>query len=64
MAHYLLRITLGDEFAWVIVEADSAKRAADETAADDAQVEVWTLRTPEPRTFTIRTESVRTITQT
>ncbi len=64
MASYLLRITSDGEYAWGIVEADSAKQAADESEAADAQIEVWTLRTKEPRTFEIRTESVRTITQT
>ena len=61
MASYLLRITSDGDYAWVIVEADSAKQAADETEAVDAHIEVWTLRSADPRVFQISTESVRTV---
>ena len=61
MAHYLLRITSDGDYAWVIVEADSAKQAADETEAVDAHIEVWTLRSDKPRIFEVTTESVRTV---
>ncbi len=57
MAHYLLRID--DEYQ--IIEAESAKRAADDPEVDDATIEVWTLRSGEPRVYQITTESVRTV---
>ncbi len=61
MAHYLLRV----ENIFSMVEADSAKQAVETQAPKDGETYlVWWLLNPEPRTFEIRTESVRTITQT
>jgi len=61
MAHYLLRI----ENVFSMVESDSAKQAVETQAPKDGETYlVWTLRTVEPRTFEVVTESVRTITQT
>lgn len=67
MAHYLLRID--DEFQFA--EADSAKQAIDitipvsrlEALVHDEiyKVEVWTLRSGEPRVYKITAESVRTV---
>ena len=57
MAHYLLRIN-GE---YQIIFAESAKRAADDPEVADASVEVWTLRSGEPRVYQVTTESVRTV---
>lgn len=63
MAHYLLRTeNHGDYY---ITEADSARQAVAQfiTSSGDT-VEVWTLRTGEPRIYEVSTETVRTIKQT
>ena len=61
MAHYLLRI----ENVFSMVESDSAKQAVETQAPKNGETYlVWTLRSSEPRTFTVSTESVRTITKT
>jgi hypothetical protein len=48
-----------------IVEADSAKQAVESFnlwGGDEVwEVEVWTLRSGEPRVFKVTTESVRTV---
>ncbi len=70
MAHYLVQIgQSGDEryghTSGQIIEADSAKQAVDSFIPGDDetvwQFEVWTLRSGEPRTFEVTTESVRTV---
>ena len=60
MAHYLLRISDPD---WVdrIIEADSAIQAVDRQDLTEGTVEVWTLRSGEPRVYQVTTESVRTV---
>lgn len=58
MAHYLLRIP-GSEH--LIVEADSAVQAVIERDLEEGTVEVWTLRSREPRVYQVSTESVRTV---
>ena len=69
MAHYLLRPTYVDNpkaktTAFRIVEAESARQAIEGLKQDEGSVEVWTLRTGEPRTYTVSTETTRTIKQT
>ena len=67
MAHYLLHISedaTGTDYRSVIMESPSAKEAVAGLDVDEGTIKVWTLRNAEPRTFEIRTESVRTITQT
>ena len=64
MATYLLR-SVDREELWKIIEANSARQAiADFPWKDNETVDVWTLRSQEPRTYEVTTESVRTITQT
>ncbi len=60
MAHYLLRMSAVD---WVdrIIEADSAIQAIIDQDLTEGTVEVWTLRSGEPRVFQVSTESVRTV---
>ena len=65
MASYLLHF-IHDEIqpkeAYHIAEADSAQQVVEQmTAVFDAVVEVWTLRSGEPRIFEVTTESVRTV---
>ncbi len=57
MAHYLLRID--DEYR--IVVADGASWAVWNQDLKEGNVEVWTLRSGEPRIFEVTTESVRTV---
>ena len=71
MANYLLVFEQDGEPAHGLIEADSARKAVDafyqtydlhETEVNSIQV--WTLRGNEPRTFTVATETTRTIKQT
>ncbi len=71
MATYLLRIHTKssprsdpDPFDYEIHEGESARQVIKELGPTQGTVEVWTLRSKEPRTYEISTESVRTITQT
>ncbi len=57
VAHYLLRID--DEYQ--IVEGNSASWAVESLGLSEGTVEVWTLRSGEPRVYQITTESVRTV---
>ncbi len=62
MAHYLLRTPdapLTDEYR--IVEADAASWAVWNQDVKEGTVNVWTLRSGEPRIFEVSTESVRTV---
>ncbi len=62
MAWYLLKL-VGDKTSdYWIVEADSAKNALDDqpTLTGDT-IDVWTLRSGEPRRFEISVEEVRTV---
>jgi hypothetical protein len=62
VAHYLLRIPdvpLADQFQ--IIEADSARAAVDKQDVKEGTVDVWTLRSGEPRIYEVSTESVRTV---
>ena len=59
MAHYLLRIN--DVEPYRIVEADNASWAVWDQDLESGTVEVWTLRSGEPRVYQITTESVRTV---
>lgn len=61
MAHYLLRVLDGDYEEYKMVEADSAKDAVDKRDLKEGTVEVWTLRSGEPRSFVVTNESVRTV---
>lgn len=59
MPSYLLRTD--DDKSYRIVEADSAKEAVDDFKLTHGTVEVWTLRSGEPRVYEVKTESVRTV---
>ncbi len=67
MAHYLLKLGDTDEDGYhtgILLEAGSSKEAVAQLGMEKGVAEVWTLRSKEPRTFEVSTESVRTITQT
>lgn len=61
MAHYLLRILDHAEQLYRIVEADAASWAVWNQDLEEGTVEVWTLRSGEPRVYEVTTESVRTV---
>ncbi len=61
MASYLLYDENALESGWQIVEADSARHAVDTLDIHEGTVLVWTLRSGEPRTYRISTETVRRV---